>query len=220
MHYQIGDGYNMESRLTPIGESYQKFNGKQNYRYILCKCICGNVKEYLFINIQQNHTKSCGCLNIDKIIQRNTKHNLSQHSLYKIYTGMKTRCYNSNELIYENYGERGIKICQEWLNSFQIFYDWAIQNGWKNGLEIDRINNDGDYEPKNCRFITHKENCNNKSSNILITIFEETKNIKQWSEDSRCVIPYHTLYYRLKNNWNPEEAIIKPSRNKAERKIL
>lgn len=89
-------------------------------------------------------------------------HGYSHHSLYWVWGDMKKRCYNSKHKMYKYYGGRGISICDEWIKSFTIFKMWCFENGWKKGLEIDRRDNDGDYTPENCRFVTHKENMHNQ----------------------------------------------------------
>ena len=93
---------------------------------------------------------------------RKIKHGLSSHPLYRVWAGMKARCYNKNSKIYEYYGRRGIKICNEWINNPTDFIFWGLKNGYKLGLDIDRINNNGDYTPDNCRFTTRKININNR----------------------------------------------------------
>ena len=116
-----------------------------------CLCDCGNTTWVARGKIISGHTKSCGCLN-------HSLNNLSKHPLYSIYSNMKDRCYNINSIGYKNWGKRGIIICQEWKDNFLNFYNWAIQNGYKKGLSIDRINNNGSYCPENCRWITVAEN--------------------------------------------------------------
>lgn len=96
-------------------------------------------------------------------------HGYSKSKLYKILNGMKNRCYNKNAYNYSYYGGRGITICDDWLNDFMTFYDWAINSGYKEGLSIDRIDVNGNYEPNNCRWKTSKQQCNNKRNNIKLT---------------------------------------------------
>lgn len=124
-------------------------------------------------------------------------HGLSKHPLYTTYTGMKSRCYNKNQSMYYCYGAKGVKVCEKWLNDFKAFYDWAICNGWQKGLQIDRIDNNGNYEPSNCRIATVKENNSNTSRNVLIYYNGETKTLSEWSR----IISVHetTLGRRLKN---------------------
>ena len=92
--------------------------------------------------------------------------NITKHPLYSVWKSMKERCLNPNSMSYYRYGGRGIKICDEWLNSSFSFIKWGIENGYKRGLQIDRRDNDGNYEPSNCRWVTPKENANNKSNNV------------------------------------------------------
>lgn len=95
---------------------------------------------------------------------------------------MKSRCFNKNNPKYSSYGGRGITICNEWLNDFNYFSKWAYENGYQENLTIDRIDNDGNYEPKNCRWATLKQQSNNKRNNTLITFNNETHTISQWAE--------------------------------------
>lgn len=123
-------------------------------REALFKCVCGDQFVAKVNAVKSKHKKSCGCLkNKDKI-----KHGLTDHPLYRKWSGMITRTSNNKEHNYCRYGGRGISVCKEWRNDFKKFYDWAITNGYKKGLTIDRINNDGNYEPSNCQFITMREN--------------------------------------------------------------
>ncbi len=123
----------------------------------LCLCDCGNETVVRKGNLQRGQTKSCGCLHQDTTVV----HGLCKHPLYYIYYAMKNRCYNDKTKEFKDYGGRGIKVCNEWKNDFKIFYDWAIANGWKHGLHIDRIYNDGNYEPSNCQFVTPRESASN-----------------------------------------------------------
>lgn len=133
-------------------------NGKK-IRKGLFLCECGNTKILPITIVKCNYTKSCGCLARDNLIKRNYKHGLSRTGLSNTWYKMIERCNDKNNAGYKDYGGRGITVCDEWSNDFVCFYNWGISNGWKKHLQIDRINNDGNYEPNNCRFVTSAENC-------------------------------------------------------------
>lgn len=178
--------------------------GVQNHRAMwLCKCDCGNEIVVSSNSLLTKKTKSCGCLNIKKIIERNTTHGLSKTRLYKIWCGMKQRCYNKNDKRYNRYGKRDIKICDEWLKDFKKFYDWSIKNGYSDKLTIDRINNNGNYEPNNCRWITQHEQTRNYSRNIFLTYNGETLCLKDMAK--KYNIPEYKLSRGLKKGYNIEE---------------
>jgi len=138
-------------RLTVIGNSR---NNKHWQLELMVKCECGRSLYVQYYGLKSGHTKSCGCLKRQLTQQRMTTHGLRKHPLYRLWSHLKDRCYNSNTENYEYYGGRGIKVHQEWLDDFLSFYNFSIKNGWHPGIEIDRENNDGDYSPENCRFVT------------------------------------------------------------------
>lgn len=109
------------------------------------------------------------------------RYGLSNHPLNTIWCGMKERCTNRNADNYKWYGENGINVCDDWL-VFINFYRWAVNNGWEPGLSIDRIDCSKGYSPDNCRFVTHKEQCRNRRTNVHITIDDETHLQCEWEE--------------------------------------
>lgn len=195
--------------------------GHNKYNQItwLCKCDCGNLIIVSGNDLTRNNTRSCGCLYQDYLHnpRPNTqKHGKSNSRLYHIWRDMKLRCYNEKQIGYKNYGARGIKVCDEWQNNFKAFYDWAIDNGYKNNLQIDRINTNGDYKPSNCRWVTPLGNSNNKRNNRFITYKGETKTIAEWSKSTN--IPYHLIWNRLKRGWSVEDTFTRKVDNNDKRK--
>lgn len=138
-------------------EDHIEPNGRK-IRMWLCECECGRCVTVNTGNLRSGHITSCGCKRVDVARKKATKHGQRKSRLYQIFATMKKRCYVPTSINFSNYGGRGIKICEEWLNDFQAFYDWAMANGYADNLTIDRINNDGNYEPSNCQWITRSEN--------------------------------------------------------------
>lgn len=196
-------------KLTVIEISQEK--DRKSVRW-LCKCECGNMTVVQSSHLVSGHTKSCGCITnaprttvngVSTIVhtKRGVPHN---DPLYNTYRGMLQRCYNSNLDKYNDYGARGIKVCDEW-QQFDDFKKWSIKNGWEKGLSIDRIDVNGDYCPNNCRWADPITQANNKRNNRLIEYNGELKTMKQWADYAG--ISYFTLRQRLDSGWTIEEAI-------------
>lgn len=140
----------------------------QNRRMVKCLCDCGRITIKKLVALTTGGTTSCGCLmRKEKPYHRIGLH---KHPLHHIWTNMKQRCYNERHIAYHRYGGRGISICEEWLNDFKKFYDWAIENNWHSELQIDRIDNDLGYSPENCRMATPRLNSNNRSDTIFVDL--------------------------------------------------
>jgi hypothetical protein len=138
---------------------------RNRHYYWKCKCECGIEKNIVIDSLLSGKTNSCGCYrkeNMMGVKNRNYKHGEGSSRLYQVWMDMRIRCLNPNSIFYKRYGGRGIKICDEWENNFISFRKWAVVNGYDDKLEIDRINNNGDYCPENCRWISHKENTKNR----------------------------------------------------------
>lgn len=190
-----------------------RHNGKQMNRIMLAKCDCGNIREVVFYDVKRGSTKSCckrGCI----------RHNKCYTPLYRIHSGIKTRCYNIKSKPYKNYGGRGIKMCNDWLNDVTKFIDWALENGYKKGLSIERINNDSDYEPKNCKWSTEKEQANNRRTNHNVEYRGVIMTISQLAE--KYNMPKAVLRNRIvKQNIPIEKALTyEPSHKKSYRRPI
>lgn len=147
--------------------------------YWKCICDCGNVTFVKTADLNYGVVKSCGCLG-KTVGHNNYKYGCKENRLYHIWRGMKARCFNPNNRSYNHYGGRGITICDEWKNHFDVFEAWAINNGYSDELTIDRINVNGNYEPSNCRWATMLEQNNNKRNNVYLTENGETKTLTEW----------------------------------------
>lgn len=189
-------------RLTVI----KKVGSSKNKSVLwLCKCDCGSEIVVTSNNLRTGNSKSCGCLATDIRKKLCTKHGLKYTRIYNIWRAMKQRCYNKNAKNYKNYGARGIKICDEWLQNFKNFYDWAMKNDYAENLSIDRIDVNGNYEPKNCRWITLQEQNNNRRSNNNITFGEKTQNLTQWCK--LLNIKKHKIYASMEKGHSCNDAI-------------
>ena len=187
---------------------------KQRRSLWLCKCECGNKTKIRLPNLTTGITKSCGCLQKDIVAERLWKHGLSVDAngntprLYGIWRNMKQRCFNSKASKYYLYGGKNIKVYKEWLE-YKPFHEWALSNGYKDNLTIDRIDGDKDYCPENCRWATRKQQSRNTSQNHLITYRGRTKTLAGWAEE--LGIKQRTLSSRLLDyGWNIKKAFIAP----------
>lgn len=170
-------------------------------RYVMCKCDCGNTKVINYRELRKGKISSCGCLASKLTSERYTTHGLAKkHPLYGVWKGIKSRCLNPKSPAYPHYGGRGISICEEWNENFGAFYKWCIDNGYNRGLSIDRIDNDGDYSPLNCRFADATMQARNKSNNKPI----DYKNRHWHSLSSFCEefdLSYSGVQSKLKCGW-------------------
>ena len=207
-------------RLTVI-KPVKAENGKTLW---LCKCDCGNeirTQGYCL----GKRTFSCGCMQKEKLLSRITKHGKCHSRIYRIYNGMVRRCYSPNCKAFEHYGGRGITLCKEWKDSFDTFYDWAINNGYADNLTIERKNVNGDYEPDNCCWIekkyqtlnmttTHFVKYQNKTMALselcrLVNVSPATvsKYEEKFNYDYDALVnfvlnsPHHKKFYRRENKW-------------------
>ncbi len=194
-------------RLTVLE---RKENSKNGISRWLCRCDCGNLTVVLSTQLRKGRTKSCGCYMKEVVSKQRIKHGLSETRLYKVWRTMKERCLCETYRDYKHYGGRGIKVCDEWLDDFMNFYNWAMDNGYDENAKrgeytIDRIDVNGNYEPSNCRIVSMKEQANNVRRNHLIEYKGKTQTLSQWSDE--VGISSHTLLNRLQNGWSIEKAL-------------
>ncbi len=185
------------SRLTVL--SYANY-GRWN-----CKCECGSETIVRTERLHNGHTRSCGCLHRDSRF----KHGQSKTKLHSVWISMRSRCNNLNDQAYHNYGGRGIRCCERW-NDFALFIQDMGER--PEGLQLDRIDNNGPYSPENCRWALQKRNLNNKRTNRPVTLGDRTQNLAQWAEE----LGMHnaTLTNRLNRGWTVERALTEPVNRK------
>jgi hypothetical protein len=176
---------------------------------VLCS-LCGRTRNIDTCSLSPTRGHGCMCQASARTAALRRTHGLSRSGIYMVWFNIIERCSNPRSKSYANYGGRGISYCPEW-SDLMVFHAWAISNGWRRGLEIDRIDNNGNYDPSNCRFVTHKANGNNKRSNTRLSAFGESKTYAEWMDDPRCAVKYTTLVMRISTyGYDPERAISEP----------
>lgn len=206
----IGDKF---GRLT-ITKRYRK----GNRTYIDAVCDCGNTTSAREDHVKSGRISSCGCLSIEEKRTRMTTHGMTSTRLYKCWENMHKRCYLKSYKNFERWGGRGIKVCDEWLHKFEPFRDWALANGYDDTLSLDRIDNDGNYEPSNCRWATHSQQMSNRSTSENLNAMLNGKTLRELSDEYG--IPYKTLWQRLRRcGMSLETALSKPY-SKSNRSLL
>jgi len=191
-------------RLTVIGEASNKTKGgRPKWR---CLCDCGKNTEVESSHLRSGDTQSCGCLSRDMTIARSIMHGKTHTRLFITWNSMRQRCRDKNCKNYPHYGGRGIKVCDEWDKDFTAFETWALSNGYADNLSIDRIDNEGNYEPSNCRWSDRLTQQNNTRKNHFISISEETHTIAEWARIKG--LKPNTIHWRLRMGWKPEDAIL------------
>lgn len=189
-------------RLTVI-----EFSHSDSYRraYWLCECECGEKVKVRAESLKSGHTTSCGCYHRE-YKRASHKHGMWKTPEYTTWLNMNQRCYNPNNPIYHNYGGRGIKVCDRWRgeHGFENFFQ---DMGFKpsDNFTIERKDNNGDYEPGNCKWATYTEQNRNFRRNHLITFDGKTQSIAAWSEEIN--LPYNIIAYRIRSNWTIERAL-------------
>lgn len=200
-------------RLTVISTDSDVFNATTKWN---CICDCGNSTQSLTHNLLRGSAKSCGCLRRERASEYSKsqiKHGGTKTRLYRIWHSMKCRCYYEGDKCYNAYGAKGIKVCIEWLESFAVFRNWALANGYAENLTIDRIDVNGDYTPENCRWATNAEQANNRTDTVFLTYKGTTKPLTEWANEMG--IDRGVLYARIKHyGWPVEKALLTPLRKR------
>jgi len=187
--------YNLLTFLHFTEGKLRKNNAIRKMALFMCDCGDKSIKAY--DSVKCGNIKHCASCGRDKAAKSKTKHGLIKHSLYRKWQDMLNRCRNEKVDRYKNYGGRGIKVCHEWANDFGVFYNWCIASGWKNGLQVDRIDVDKNYEPSNCRIVEPIEQGFNKQNTFYVY-----HNGKKYSLAKLCYeqkLKYHTIWKGLKS---------------------
>jgi len=196
-----------------IEEIETKVTGNRKRRFAEFLCNCGNIFNADILNVKGRHTKNCGCVRLNKSIQRLTTHGRAHTPEYNAWLAIIARCYNEKTKGYHNYGGRGIEVCERWQYSFESFYaDMGKRPSAQHS--IDRYpDKNGNYEPSNCRWATKRQQANNIRANLLIEYNGETKTLAEWCYDLN--INYKLTHCRIhKLKWTTYEAFTIPvSRN-------
>lgn len=191
----------MFGKLTVIKREANNIQPNRGQKTMwLCQCDCGNKVIVSGTHLRSGHTKSCGCINFS--------HGMCGTRLHRIWSNIKSRCNNPKDKDFKNYGERGIIICKTWSNDFKSFHEWSISNGYKNNLTIDRKDVNGNYEPSNCRWLTIKEQENNRRNNRIIIYNGIALTAAQTAD--KYGISRNVFYARLRYNWEIEKIINTP----------
>lgn len=193
-------------RLCVVEYAGSTKDGQAQWR---CVCDCGCITVVRGKDLRRGNTLSCGCIQKSVAAQQHTTHGISNTRIYRIWSLMRMRCYNPNAPQYDDWGGRGITICDEWRHDAKAFYDWSINHGYADDLSIDRIDNDKGYSPDNCRWVDRNVQSNNKRSNHLITHDGKTQTIAEWAAE--LGLNYDTLYSRIvKYKWDIHKALTTP----------
>lgn len=192
----------IENYKTPRGNTFTRW---------LCRCDCGSQPRGVLTNaLTSGRSTSCGCSQKDSASEfcktHFTTHNSSKTRLYKIWAGIKKRCTSPNAFNYKDYGGRGIEICSEWLD-FDCFKNWAVENGYKEDLSIDRIDVDGNYTPENCRWVTCVVQANNRRNNTFYEVDGVVMTLADWAR--KYNLNYKSLHKQITSGKAKFEDIIK-----------
>lgn len=191
------------SMLTVLGNGkIVRLPSGQTNRFILCKCDCGTEKEIRYVHLKNAKTRSCGCI-------RNSANRQSSKKLYRVLRSMMDRCDGKVKSSL-GYLKKGITVCDLWRTDFMAFINWAEANGYKEGLQIDRVDNSKGYSHENCRWVTPKVNCNNRDITLFVNYKGKTISLRMLLQSLNKEGDYYAIRTRLKRNWDSDKAIDTP----------
>lgn len=201
-------------RLTALGPVGRSGNGRIAWS---CRCDCGKTTTVSGKNLRNGNTQSCGCLQRERISSAEKIHGMSHSKIHQVWLGIKQRCDNPNHGAYKNYGGRGIKICDEWHNSFEAFiaYVASLPHYGEKGYTLDRINNSIGYQVGNIRYATRIEQNRNSRHVRPLTFDGRTQCLQAWADEMG--VGRNTLTRRLRNGWSVEDALSKPGKPRAKK---
>lgn len=205
---KIGNCIFLKELPSIVREKTSKSGRKRTRRVGLFKCKCGNEFSGLIDAVLRGNKNSCGCLMPERIKKMNaavTTHGKTHHPLYNVWSSMIRRCESQDDISYKNYGGRGIRVCNKW-HDINVFIEEMYPTYIK-GYQIDRINNDGNYEPSNCRWVSRKQNSNNRRNNRYIEYNGERKTVSEWADIYKMGVT--PLLYRL-NHWKLNDVFTTP----------
>lgn len=203
-------------RLLIIERNGSNKNGRAMWR---CRCDCGEEVTILGSMLINGKAMSCGCLRRERsreaLTKIATKHGGKYDRLYNVWVGMKKRCYLPSNSSYYNYGARGITVCDEWLNDYQAFKEWAYKNGYEDDAEkykctLDRIDSNGIYCPDNCRWVDALQQANNRRDNVKIRLGNEIHTVPEWSRITG--ISTSAIRWRIDSGWSADRILSEPVR--------
>jgi len=210
---EVSEGDRYEELVIVREVESRRYRGSGPKRYFLCRCDCGKEKEVRLSHLRSGHTRSCGCY-VNAHSHRGVYHGMEGSPEHGVWKDMKSRCYRRKARGYRNYGGRGVRVCERWRKSFLAFFqDMGVRPSPEHS--IDRIDNDGNYEPGNCRWSTRREQNRNRRDNRFLEFNGKTLCLADWAE--RHGMRRGTLHDRLGRGWSLEEALTRPVREYAKR---
>lgn len=195
-------------KWTVLGCAFRR--GQAKVWYVVCRCDCGRIAVVNAHSLHRDKSHKCHSCQVG---EKNLRHGDTGSRLYRVWQNMKRRCYDNKHQDWNDYGGRGIQVCDEWINDFTAFRDWSLKNGYEKSLQIDRMENDGNYHPGNCRWSTTHDQCRNKRSNVWIEFSGKRLCLADWA---KCLgISTGTLWNRISVlKWPLERALTTPLRGR------